>query len=210
MMEAAPTVFVVDDDPSVRKSLGRLLKSAGYRAETFATAGEFMQRGACQGPSCLVLDMELPDLNGLELQQALAGTGRSPLIIFISGHGDIPTSVRAMKRGALDFLPKPFMAQDLLRVVDEALDRSRREQKDRLELSIIHERLAHLTPREYEVLCGVIAGKLNKQIAVDLGIGEKTVKVHRGHVMEKMGAHSVADLVRAVEKGNTIPPPRRG
>jgi FixJ family two-component response regulator len=210
MTEVAPTVFVVDDDSSVRKSLGRLLKSAGYRAETFATAREFMQRGACPGPSCLVLDMQLPDLNGLELQEALAGTGHSPPIIFISGHGDIPTSVRAMKRGALDFLPKPFMAQDLLRVIGEALERSRREQKDHLEISMIQERLAHLTPREYEVLCGVVAGKLNKQIAVELGVGEKTVKVHRGRVMEKMGTHSVADLVRAAEKGNAIPSPLRG
>ena len=210
MAEAAPIVFVVDDDPSVRKSLGRLLKTAGYLAETFASAGEFMRRDAYPGPSCLVLDVQLPDLNGLELQQTLAGTLHSLPVIFISGHGDIPTSVRAMKNGAVDFLPKPFAAKDLIRVVGDALERSRREQKDHLEISIIQERLARLTPREYEVLCGVVAGKPNKQIAAELGVGEKTVKVHRGRVMEKMGTHSVADLVRAVEKGHAIPSAHRG
>jgi len=209
MTEVAPMVFVVDDDPSVRKSLGRLLKTAGYRAEMFSSAREFMQRGAYPGPSCLVLDVQLPDLNGLELQQALTGTTDSPTIIFISGHSDIPTSVRAMKNGALDFLPKPFTAKDLLRVIGEALERNRREHEDQLEISAIQKRFADLTPREYEVLCGVVTGKMNKQIAVDLGVGEKTVKVHRGRVMEKMNVHSVADLVRVAEKGGVIPVPIR-
>jgi len=209
MTEVAPMVFVVDDDPSVRKSLGRLLKTAGYRAEMFSSAREFMQRGAYLGPSCLVLDVQLPDLNGLELQQALTGTTDSPTIIFISGHSDIPTSVRAMKNGALDFLPKPFTAKDLLRVIGEALERNRREHEDQLEISAIQKRFADLTPREYEVLCGVVTGKMNKQIAVDLGVGEKTVKVHRGRVMEKMNVHSVADLVRVAEKGGVIPVPIR-
>jgi len=207
--DAAPIVFVVDDDPSVRKSLGRLLKSAGYRAEAFATAREFLRRGACPEPSCLVLDMQLPDLNGLELQQVLAKTDHALPIIFISGHGDIPTSVRAMKNGALDFLSKPVAARDLLRVIGEALERSRRERKDHLEISAIQKRLAHLTPREYEVLCSVVAGKLNKQIAAELGVGEKTVKVHRGRVMEKMEADSVAELVRLAERGGVITTPVR-
>ena len=209
MTEAAPMVFVVDDDPSVRKSLGRLLKTAGYLAKTFASAGEFMRRDAYPGPSCLVLDVQLPDLNGLELQQVLATSAHSLPIIFISGHGDIPTSVRAMKGGALDFLPKPFTAQDLLRVIGEALERNRREQKDHLEISIIQKRLDQLTPREYEVLCGVVAGKLNKQIAAELRVGEKTVKVHRGRVMEKMHADSLAELVRTAEKIGVIPAPVR-
>jgi len=205
MMEIAPIVFVVDDDASVRKSVSRLLNSAGYRAETFACAREFLQREAYPGPSCLVLDVKLPDLNGLELQQALAGTAHTLPIIFISGHGDIPTSVRAMKKGAVDFLPKPFRAQDLLRVIGEALERSRREQKERLEIATVQKRLARLTPREYEVLCSVVAGKLNKQIAAELRVREKTVKVHRGHVMEKMEVNSVAELVRLAERGGVIP-----
>jgi FixJ family two-component response regulator len=209
MTEVAPMVFVVDDDPSVRKSLGRLLKSAGYRVETFASAREFLRRGEHPGPGCLVLDVQLPELNGLELQQTLAGTADSLPIIFISGHGDIPMSVRAMKNGAVDFLPKPFMAKDLLRVIGEALERSRREQKEHLEISAIHKRLVQLTPREYEVLCNVIAGKLNKQIAAELGVGEKTVKVHRGHVMEKMEADSVAELVRLAERAGVVTAPLR-
>jgi FixJ family two-component response regulator len=207
MTEVAPMVFVVDDDPFVRKSLGRLLKANGYRAETFASAWEFLRRDAYPGPGCLVLDVQLPDLNGLELQQRLAGTADSLPIIFISGHGDIPISVRAMKNGALDFLPKPFTTQDLLRIIGEALERSRREQKDHREISIIQKRLAQLTPREYEVLCRVVAGKLNKQIAAELGVGEKTVKVHRGRVMEKMDVDSVAELVRLSERGGVIPAP---
>jgi FixJ family two-component response regulator len=209
MTDAAPIVFVVDDDPSVRKSLGRLLKSAGYRVETFASAREFLRRGEHPSPGCVVLDVQLPELNGLELQQKLAGTADSLPIIFISGHGDIPMSVRAMKNGAVDFLPKPFMAKDLLRVIGEALERSRREQKEHLEISAIHKRLVQLTPREYEVLCNVIAGKLNKQIAAELGVGEKTVKVHRGHVMEKMEADSVAELVRLAERAGVVTAPLR-
>jgi FixJ family two-component response regulator len=135
MTEIAPMVFVVDDDPSIRRSVNRLLKSSGYRAETFATAREFLQRDAYPGPACLVLDLQLPDQDGLEVQQVLAGTDHSLPIVFISGHGDIPASVRAMKNGALDFLPKPFAARDLLRVIEEALERSRREQKAHLEIA---------------------------------------------------------------------------
>jgi FixJ family two-component response regulator len=209
MTETAPKVFVVDDDVSVRRSLKRLLNSSGYHAEIFSSAHEFLLRDAHSGPACLVLDLQLPDLDGLELQQMLAGSAHSLPIIFISGHGDIPASVRAMKNGALDFLPKPFAARDLLRAVSEALERSRREHEDQLEMSRVRNRVAQLTPREYEVLCRVVAGKLNKQIAADLGVGEKTVKVHRGRMMEKMGVHTVADLVRTTEKSGVIPAPVR-
>jgi two-component system response regulator FixJ len=204
MTDTVPIVFVLDDDPSVRKSLGRLLKSAGYLAETFASAVEFLRRGECTGPGCLVLDLQMPGLNGLELQHALAGTAHALPIIFISGHSDIPSSVRAMKNGAMDFLPKPFKAQDLLGVIREALERSNREQHDRLETDMIGKRLALLTPREFEVLRGVIAGKLNKQIAAELDVGEKTVKVHRGRVMGKMNADSVAELMLLAERGGVI------
>lgn len=204
MMETAPKVFVVDDDTSVRKSLARLLKSAGYLTETFANAVEFLRRGEYTGPGCLVLDMQLPGLNGLELQNALAETAHSLPIIFISGHGDIPSSVRAMKNGAVDFLTKPFEAQNLLRVIKVALERSNRDQKDWYESEMVRKRLERLTPREYDVLRGVIAGKMNKEIAAELGVGEKTVKVHRGRVMEKMDAGSVAELVLLSERAGVI------
>jgi FixJ family two-component response regulator len=207
MIDAKPIVFVVDDDPSVRKSLGRVLKTAGYQAQIFTTALEFLRRSTHPGPACLVLDLQLPDLNGLELQQMMAGTSHSLPIVFISGHSDIPTSVRAMKNGAVDFLTKPFQTQDLLRVIDEALTRSAREQHDQLENASFQQRLAQLTPRESDVLSGVIAGKLNKQIAAELGVGEKTVKVHRGRMMEKLGVHSVAELVRAAERSNAVSTP---
>lgn len=204
MTEPDPIVFVIDDDASVRKSLSRLLGSAGYRTETFASAREFLQHGPSRGPGCLVLDLQLPDMNGLELQEVLAQAARALPIVFISGHADIPESVRAMRGGAIDFLPKPFAAPDLLRAIGEALERSRREVKDQLEIAAIQERLARLTPREHEVMCGVVAGRLNKQIAAELGVGEQTVKVHRGRVMEKMGVHSVADLVRLAERGGAV------
>ena len=205
MTHTEPIVFVVDDDPSVLKSVDRLVRSAGYRVEVFCSAREFMRRSAHDGPACLVLDVQLPDLSGLELQRTLAETAHSLPVIFISGHGDIPMSVRAMKSGALDFLPKPFSAEDLLRAIAAALARSRLEQQVHLETAAARERLGRLTPREREVLCGVVAGKLNKKIAAELGVGEKTVKVHRGRVMQKMGVHSVAELVRAAESGGVTP-----
>jgi len=201
------TIYVVEDDPSVRKGVGRLLKSAGYSAEMFATAEEFLERGVSSGPGCLVLDVQLPKLNGLDLQRALLGTARLLPIIFISGHSDIPTSVRAMKNGAVDFLPKPFKAQDLLCGIRAALERSCLEHKEKLEADAIRKRLMRLTPREHEVMCGVVAGKMNKQIAAELGVGEKTVKVHRGRVMEKMEADSVAELVLLSERVGVISAP---
>jgi FixJ family two-component response regulator len=191
----APTVFVVDDDASVRGALARLLHSAGYQTETFASAEGFLAQSRFDAPGCILLDVRMPGLNGLELQQALAAANRQLPIVFITGHGDVPMSVRAMKAGAEDFLPKPFDDEELLKAVARALNKSQREQNERTEVAEIRRRLSSLTPREREVLCHVVAGQLNKQIAADLSIAEKTIKVHRGRVMEKMGASSLAGLV---------------
>jgi FixJ family two-component response regulator len=193
-------VFVVDDDASIRKSLGRLLASAGHPVEAFASATEFLQREHYEGVGCLVLDIQMPGLNGIELQKALAEKDYCLPIIFITGHGDIPMSVRAMKSGAVDFLPKPFSADVLLKAIEQALARCRQERETRSELAEIKSRLATLTPREREVLEHVVTGKLNKQIAADLGAAEKTIKVHRGRVMQKMKVQSVAELVHVAEK----------
>jgi FixJ family two-component response regulator len=204
--EADTTVFVLDDDESVRRSLGRLLKSAGYRVESFGSPQEFLRRPPDSGPGCLVLDLQLPQMDGLKLQEALGANDSFLPIIFITGHGDIPASVRAMKAGAVDFLPKPFLDQDLLRAVELALDRARREFQERAELAELTQRLATLTPREREVLPFVVSGALNKQIAADLGIAEKTIKVHRARVLEKMRAESLADLVRIAQRLGIAPP----
>jgi len=195
-----PRVFVVDDEASVRKSLGRLLKAAGYRVETFASAREFLQRPADNAIACLVLDVQMPELNGMELQQALMDTNRVLPIVFITGHGDIPMSVRAMKAGATDFLSKPFDEKDLLEAIQRALDQAQQQSVERAAGDEVRRRLASLTPREHEVLLQVLTGHLNKQIAATLGAAEKTIKVHRGRVMQKMQAQSVADLVRLCEK----------
>jgi FixJ family two-component response regulator len=188
-------VFVVDDDASVRGALARLLHSAGYQTETFASAEGFLAQSRFDAPGCILLDVRMPGLNGLELQEALAAADRQLPIVFITGHGDVPMSVRAMKAGAEDFLPKPFDDEELLKAVAQALNKSQREQNERTEAAEIRGRLSSLTPREREVLCHVVAGQLNKQIAVDLSIAEKTIKVHRARVMEKMGASSIAGLV---------------
>jgi len=190
-----PTVFVVDDDASLRGALARLLHSAGYQTETFASAEGFLAQSRFDAPGCILLDVRMPGLNGLELQQTLAAADRQLPIVFITGHGDVPTSVRAMKAGAEDFLPKPFDDEELLKAVAQALNKSQREQNERTEVAEIRKRLSSLTPREREVLCHVVAGQLNKQIAADLSIAEKTIKVHRARVMEKMGASSLAGLV---------------
>lgn len=200
MSETVPIIFVVDDDASVRKSLSRLLKSAGHAVEAFASASEFLQREHYEGVGCLVLDVQMPGLNGIELQRALMQKDYFLPIIFITGHGDIPMGVRAMKSGAVDFLPKPFNDDVLLKAVDQALARCRQERITRAEVADIRSRLATLTPREHEVLQHVVTGKLNKQIAADLGAAEKTIKVHRGRVMQKMKVQSVAELVRIAEK----------
>lgn len=200
MSAADGIVFVIDDELSVRKSLGRLLKAAGYRVEVFASAREFLQRGLGDEVGCLVLDVQMPDLNGLELQQTLADADRLLPIVFITGHGDIPMSVRAMKAGATDFLSKPFDEKDLLEAISRAMQRAGEESAERAAAREAKRRLSTLTPREHEVLLHVLAGELNKQIAAALGTSEKTVKVHRGRVMHKMRVQSVADLVRLCEK----------
>ena len=179
-MESEPVVFIVDDDASVRKGLERLVRSVGLRGETFASAPEFLQRAAADGPSCLVLDVRMPGVSGLALQETLAAAGHRIPIIFITGHGDITMSVRAMKAGAVDFLPKPFNDQDLLEAIQEAIARDRQAREVRAVLQAIQQRADLLTPRERDVLGLVVAGLLNKQIAAELGMSEKTVKVAPG------------------------------
>lgn len=200
MSDAVPTVFVVDDDPAVLKSLSRLLRADQLTVVTFGSAQEFLERHDPSAPGCLVLDMAMPRLNGLELQEALATKGSAVPIIFLTGHGDIPMSVQAMKRGAVDFLTKPVNDDDLIKAVRAALAKDRIARQARNELDDIQERLATLTPREREVLTHVVSGQLNKQIADDLGTVEKTIKVHRARVMEKMKVQSVAELVRLTER----------
>jgi len=200
------TVYIVDDDPSVRKGLRRLLKSAGYEVEIFGSAREFLNvNPICEDPSCLVLDMKMPELSGFDLQQELKQKNYALPIVFITGHGDIPMSVKAIKTGAIDFLTKPFDEDDLLSAIQEALkkDIKTREAIDKRQ-TILH-KIESLTPREYEILTYVITGMLNKQIAYALEISEKTVKVHRGRVMEKVGVDSVAQLVRLADKAGIQP-----
>jgi FixJ family two-component response regulator len=205
MTSADECVFVVDDDDSVRRSLSRLIRSAGWRVETFPTARAFLDYTPPDRPGCLVLDLRLPGVSGLELQRSLVEAGRDIPIVFITGHGDVPSSVRAMKGGAVDFLQKPFDDKELLDCIARALRRSREQRAKRAERALVQARFSTLTPREREVLTLVVAGKLNKQIAGDLGIAEKTIKVHRGRVMAKMHAGSVAELVRMFEKLGELP-----
>jgi FixJ family two-component response regulator len=206
MTASAPLVLVVDDDPSVRKSLSRLLESADYAVEAFASAGEFLARGPHPGPCCLVLDVKMPGLTGIQLQEMLAATGRRMSIVFVSGHVDVPTSVKAMKAGAVDLLTKPVDVRDLIAAIRRAMTRDEHERATETRLAEVRRRVAMLTARETEVFARVVTGMLNKQIGAALGIGEKTVKVHRARVMEKMQAGSVAELVRlADEVGVTVP-----
>lgn len=193
-------MFVIDDDESIRRNLSRLIRSNGWQVQTFPSAKAFLEFTPPDRPACLVLDLQLPGLSGLELQAALARTGRDIPIVFITGHGDVPSSVRAMKSGAVDFLQKPFDGGELLACVDRALARSREQRAERAERAAVEARVATLTPRESEVLRLVVTGRLNKQMAEELGIAEKTFKIHRGRVMEKMGAGSVAELVRMVDR----------
>ncbi|RKE39466.1 LuxR family two component transcriptional regulator [Paraburkholderia sp. BL23I1N1] len=194
----APRVFVVDDDDSVRRAMGRLIRSAGYEVDLFGSASEFLDNASLAAcPACLVLDVQLPDLSGLELQRKL--NARLP-IIFITGHGDIEMTVGAMKAGATDFFPKPVNGADLLRAVAQALDGAIRTQETRTELDAIRANLDRLTPREREVMVLVVRGLMNKQVASELGIAEKTIKTHRARVMEKMDVTSLAGLVHAADK----------
>jgi FixJ family two-component response regulator len=195
-----PIVFVIDDDDSVRRSLERLLRSVDLDVETYASAQDFLRKPMPDRPACVVLDLRLPGPSGLELQESLIRSGHDVPIVFISGHADVPSSVRAIKAGAVDFLQKPFSDQALLDIIHGALLRDRDARRDRAEIADIRLRFDTLTPRERDVLRLVIQGRLNKQIAGDLGISEKTVKFHRGRVMEKTQAGSVAELVRQADR----------
>lgn len=207
VMDPDPRIFVVDDDDALRECLDQVLSAAGYRVETFALARDFLARERHDGPACLVLDVYLPDLDGLELQQILAASDYWLPIVFLTGRGDIPMSVRAMKAGAVDFLSKPFDRNMLIPAIEQALEYSRLALRQAEESALAKQLLEKLTPREKETLRHLLTGQLNKQIAADLGISETTVKIHRSRVMHKMHVHSVTDLVRLVEKA--ILPPHR-
>ena len=203
-MDVAASVFVVDDDPSVRKSLKRLIESAGYTVEVFASARDFLEAAPAPGPCCLVLDVRMPGITGLDLQKMLARAVHRIPVVFITGHGDVPMSVGAMKAGAIDFLTKPFAAKDLLDAIRRAVAKDTRDLGHEARTRSIHARVKTLTPRERQVFALVVTGMLNKQIAAQLGVVEKTVKVHRARVMDKMGAGSVAELVRLANEVGVI------
>jgi len=199
MIPSNSLVFLIDDDASVRKGVLRLLRSAGYKSEAFESASNFLTREQHAGPACVIVDVQMPGLNGIDLQNVLIQRRREEQLVFITGHGNIPMCAQAMKAGAVDFLPKPFRATELLQCVERALARSadqRRRGADKAEARLL---LDLLTPREFEVMQLVVTGMLNKQIASELGTAEKTIKVHRGRVMKKLGIVSVAELVRLVE-----------
>jgi FixJ family two-component response regulator len=200
MSEADPTVFIVDDDAPLRESLRNLIRSVGLRVELFASAQEFLQSQQPDTPSCLVLDVRMPGLSGLDLQKQTSEAGLEIPIIFITGHGDVPMTVRAMKAGAVEFLTKPFRDQDLLDAIQQALERSRKAREQQAATKELRQRFAMLTPREREVMERVVAGLLNKQIGAELGTSETTVKIHRHQVMEKMGAGSLPELVRMADR----------
>jgi RNA polymerase sigma factor (sigma-70 family) len=199
-----PVIFLVDDDPSVRKSLSRLISSAGYPVEAFSSAREFLNRTSSEQSGCLLLDLRMPDINGIELQEELVLTGNSLPIIFISAHADVPISVRAMKGGAVDFLTKPFSGDQLVSAIKTAIEKNSRKRSEDSQLHEIKERMTALTPREYDVFRLVVHGLLNKQIGAQLGISEKTVKVHRSRVMDKMQANSLAELVLFAQKAGAM------
>jgi RNA polymerase sigma factor (sigma-70 family) len=208
MTSRSPVVFVIDDDESVRKGLKRLLRSANYESEVFESASEFLARPPHPGPVCVIVDVKMPGVNGIDLQQALIQRRREEQLVFITGHGDIPMCAQVMKAGAVDFLPKPFKPGKLLKCVEQAINRSADQRSRAAERNEVRRLLDLLTPREFEVMQLVITGMLNKQIGGELGMAEKTVKVHRGRAMQKLGVRSVAELVHLVQKAGVRAPAR--
>jgi FixJ family two-component response regulator len=205
MIPSNSLVFLIDDDASVRKGVSRLLRSAGYKNEAFRSASDFLAREQHSGPACIVVDVRMPGINGMDLQNVLIQRRREEQLVFITGHGDISMCAQAMKAGAVDFLPKPFRSSELLQCVERALARSSDQRQRAIEKAAARRLLDLLTPREFEVMQFVVTGKLNKQIASELGTAEKTIKVHRGRVMKKLGIVSVADLMRLVETAQIAP-----
>jgi FixJ family two-component response regulator len=208
MTAPSPFVFVIDDDESVRKGLKRLLRSANYESEVFKSASDFLARPPHPGPACVIVDVQMPGINGIDFQQALIQRRREEQLVFITGHGNIPMCAQVMKAGAVDFLPKPFKSQELLKCIEDALHRSAEQRSRAADRSEARRLLDLLTPREFEVMQLVIRGMLNKQVGGELGVAEKTVKVHRGRLMQKLGVASVAELVQLVQKAEVRPPDR--
>ena len=202
---SVPTVFIIDDDPSARRGLTRLVKAVGMQVEAYASAGDFLDSGKFGGPGCIVLDVRMPDMTGTELQAELLKVEYSMPIIFLSAHADVEITAEAMKKGAVDFLTKPVVRDDLLEAIYASLAKDAENRAHKAKIAIIREQIKALTPREYEVMTYVITGMLNKQIAAELGISEETVKIHRGRIMKKLEVESVAELVRLCEKAG-IPP----
>lgn len=200
MADPESTVFVVDDDPSICRSIERLIEPAGFKVQSFRSAAQFLAQGRPSGPACLILDVQLPGLSGLDLQRELTNSGIQLPIIFVTAHGDIPMTVRAMKGGAVEFLTKPYRAAQLLSAIRAALERDRTTLQQRIEVAQLHNRYDLLTPREREVLVFLVSGLLNKQIAGELTTTERTIKFHRANIMRKMQAESVADLVKMAQK----------
>jgi FixJ family two-component response regulator len=209
MTSQSPLVFVIDDDESVRKGLKRLLRSANYESEIFKSASDFLGRRPHPGPACVIVDVQMPGINGIDFQQALIQRRREEQLVFITGYGDISMCAQVMKAGAVDFLPKPFRSRELLKCVEDALDRSAEQRRRTAERNQARRLLDLLTPREFEVMQFVITGMLNKQIGGELGVAEKTVKVHRGRLMQKLDVTSVAELVQLVQRADVPPPVRR-
>ncbi len=208
MTSSTPFVFVIDDDESVRRGLKRFLRSANYENEVFKSASDFLARAPHPGPACVIVDVQMPGINGIDFQQALIQRRREEQLVFITGHGNIPMCARVMKAGAVDFLPKPFKSQELLKCIEDALHRSAEQRRRAAERNEARRLLDLLTPREFEVMQLVIRGMLNKQVGGELGVAEKTVKVHRGRLMQKLGVASVAELVQLVQKAEVRPPAR--
>jgi FixJ family two-component response regulator len=208
MTSSTPFVFVIDDDESVRRGLKRFLRSANYESEVFKSASDFLARPPHPGPACVIVDVQMPGINGIDFQQALIQRRREEQLVFITGHGNISMCAQVMKAGAVDFLPKPFKSQDLLKCIEDALHRSVEQRRHAAERNEARRLLDLLTPREFEVMQLVIRGMLNKQVGGELGVAEKTVKVHRGRLMQKLGVASVAELVQLVQKAEVRPSAR--